>query len=64
MWVDLRMSYDNMLHGDGRKLGTIGGGMVIDVTSKSVETSVNCHIFTVSDATLFVQNGRVNQYVK
>ena len=62
LWVDLRMAYDNMLHGDGRALGTIGGGMVIDVTSKSTETSVNCHIFTVSDATLFVQNGRVKHY--
>ena len=63
-WIDLRASQDNIIHGDGKKFGDNGNGLVIDITSESTETSVFCYTFVVSDAMVNVEGGRVKEYIK
>ena len=63
LWVDLRASPDNWLHGDGLVVGRSKDG--VRVETRWIGRSgvvVNCYVFVVADAALFVKEGRVKQF--
>ena len=62
LWIDLRSTPDNNLHGDGVRVGGAKSGvkLVIDIGGVA-STTVDCYVFTVSDAALMVQNGAFKQ---
>ena len=63
LWVDLRASPDNWLHGDGLIVGRSKDGVRLEIswTERNV-VIVNCYAFVVADAALFVKEGRVKQF--
>ena len=60
LWIDLRSTPDNNLHGDGIVVGRSQDGvrLVVDVAGIA-STTVDCHVFVVSDAAVFVSDGVV-----
>ena len=63
LWVDLRASPDNWLHGDGLIVGRSKDGVRIEISWTGMNgVVVNCYAFVVSDAALFVKEGRVKQF--
>ena len=64
LWVDLRASPDNWLHGDGLIVGRSKDGVRLEISwdGSSVSVVVTCYAFVVADAALFVKEGRVKQF--
>ena len=63
LWVDLRASPDNWLHGDGLIVGRSKDGVRLEIGWTGMNgVVVNCYAFVVSDAALFVKEGRVKQF--
>ena len=54
LWIDLRTTEDNSLHGSGRKLQNTKDGIQISFNKDNKEYSM--HVFVVSDAQLNIQN--------
>ena len=66
VWVDLRASPDNWLHGDGLVVGRSKDGVRLELTWTGSGVSGvavgTCYAFVVADAALFVKEGRVKQF--
>ena len=63
LWVDLRASPDNWLHGDGLIVGRSKEGVRLEISwTERNGVVVNCYAFVVADAALFVNDGRVKQF--
>ena len=66
LWVDLRASPDNSLHGDGLIVGRSKDGVRLDVSWAGRNTGggvvTHCYVFVVADAALFVRERRVKQF--
>ena len=63
LWVDLRASPDNWLHGDGLIVGRSKDGVRLEIGWTGMnDVVVNCYAFVVADAALFVKEGRVKQF--
>ena len=57
LWVDMRSSIDNILHGSGRTIDKSGVLLQIDkVAEKSGD--LTCHVFSISDSILHIKNNR------
>ena len=54
LWIDLRTTEDNSLHGSGRKLQNTKDGIQVSFNKDNKEYSM--HVFVVSDAQLNIQN--------
>ena len=59
LWLDLRLSHDDKLHGSGRRIGKVSEGMTIRIT-KEAETAgkLNVYIYSIMDAQVNIENGR------
>ena len=63
LWVDLRASPDNWLHGDGLIVGRSKDGVRIEISWVGRNgVIVNRYTSVVGDAALFVKEGRVKQF--
>ncbi|WP_375674058.1 hypothetical protein, partial [Bartonella sp. CL32QHWL-2] len=59
LWLDLRTTEDNRLHGSGKKLQNTKDGIQLSVTKKSGKGPYKMHIFVVSDAQVNIQNSQI-----
>ena len=59
LWLDFRMTDESALHGRGRGIGRMGGGLITLQTEKKSETAgeLKAHIYLIMDAQLNIQNG-------
>ena len=59
LWLDLRTSDDDRLHGSGRRIENASKGITIQITKKAEATgALNIYLFVVMDAQLNIEDGR------
>ena len=59
LWLDLRTSDDDSLHGSGRRIENASEGITIQITKKAEATgALNIYLFVVMDAQLNIEDGR------
>ena len=59
LWLDLRTSDDDNLHGSGRCIENASEGITIQITKKAEATrALNIYLFVVMDAQLNIKDGR------
>ena len=62
LWLDLRSTDDNSLHGTGRRIENASEGITIQVTKEaSAEKSLNIYIYTIQDAQINFEDGRFKE---
>ena len=64
LWVDMRTSDDNDIHGQGLKLVSTQDGVTLEIkrtgnTSAGNTDKINCHIFVVSDAQMSIEGNQL-----
>ena len=59
LWLDLRSTDDNNLHGSGRRIENASEGITIQITKKA-ETAgtLNIYLYIIIDAQLHIENGQ------
>ena len=59
LWLDMRTSDDDTLHGSGRRVENASEGVTIQITKKA-ETAgtLNMYLYVVMDAQMNIENGR------
>lgn len=63
LWLDLRSTDDNSLHGSGRRIGNGSEGVTIQIT-KTAETDnkpINVYLFVIQDAQINFEDGRFKE---
>ena len=59
LWLDMRSTDDNSLHGTGRRIENGSEGITLQLEKTSEAAGVlNCYVYVVTDASLNIQNGR------
>ena len=59
LWLDLRTSDDDSLHGSGRRIENASEGITIQITKKAEATgALNIYLFVVMEAQLSIEDGR------
>ena len=59
LWLDLRTSDDDRLHGSGRRIENASEGITIQITKKAEAAgALNIYLFVVMDAQLKMEDGR------
>ena len=59
LWLDLRTSDDDHLHGSGGRLENASEGITIQITKKAgAASALNIYLFVVMDAQLNIEDGR------
>ena len=64
LWVDLRTTEDNDIHGQGLKLVSTQDGVTLEIkrtknSSAGATDRINCHIFVVGDAQMNVEGNQL-----
>ena len=64
LWVDMRTSDDNDIHGQGLKLQNTQDGVTLEIkraknTSAGNDDRINCYIFVVSDAQMSIEGNQL-----
>ena len=64
LWVDLRTSDDNNIHGQGLKLQNTQDGVTLEIKrtkngSAQNDDKINCYIFVVSDAQMSIEGNQL-----
>ena len=64
LWRDLRTSYEDKLHGSGRRLENINDGITLQI-SKTADGAgaITAHVYLIMDAQLNIIGGRFDQLV-
>lgn len=62
LWLDLRSTDDNSLHGSGRRIENASEGITIQIT-KEAETNqdINVYLFIIQDAQINFEDGRFKE---
>ena len=59
LWLDLRTSDDDRLHGSGRRIEIASEGITIQITKKAEAAgALNIYLFVVMDVQLNIEDGR------
>ena len=59
LWLDLKTSDDDRLHGSGRRIENASEGITIQITKKAEAAgALNIYLFVVMDAQLNIEDGR------
>ena len=59
LWLDLRTSDDDRLHGSGRRIENASEGITIQITKKAEAAgALNIYLFVVMDAQLNIEDSR------
>ena len=59
LWLDLRTSDDDRLHGSGRRIENASEGIMIQITKKAEAAgALNIYLFVIMDAQLNIEDGR------
>lgn len=59
LWLDLRTTEDNMLHGSGKALQNTKDGIQLEITKDGTKGPYKMYIFVVSDAQVNIQNCQI-----
>ena len=60
LWLDLRSSDDDQLHGNGRRVENASEGITIQITKKAESAgALNIYLYVVMDAQLNLEDGRI-----
>ena len=60
LWLDLRSSDDDQLHGTGRRVENASEGITIQITKKAEAAgALNIYLYVIMDAQLNLQDGRI-----
>ena len=59
LWLDLRTTEDNKLHGSGKALQNTKDGIQIALTKDGTKGPYKMYIFVVSDAQFNIQNCQI-----
>ena len=64
MWLDLRTTEDNKLHGSGRAVGNGSGGINIQIDKEAEdEDQIFVYVYLVCDAQMNIKNDRLKDIV-
>lgn len=59
LWLDLRSTDDDGLHGNGRRVENASEGITIQITKDAeAKAALNIYLFVIMDAQLNIENGR------
>ena len=62
LWLDLRSTDDNSLHGSGRRIENASEGITIQITKKAeADASINVYLFVIQDAQINFEDGRFKE---
>ena len=60
LWLDLRSSDDDQLHGNGRRVENASEGITIQITKKAESAgALNIYLYVVMNAQLNLEGGRI-----
>ena len=59
LWLDLRTTEDNRLHGSGKTLENTKDGIQLEITKDGTKGPYKMHMFVVSDAQINIQNSQL-----
>ena len=60
LWLDLRSSDDDQLHGTGRRIENASEGVTLQITKKPEAAGVlDVYVFLIMDAQLNLEDGRI-----
>ena len=64
LWLDLRTTDDNLLHGSGRRIENASEGITIQIAKKA-ETAgnLNIYLYIIQDAQINFEDGRFKEVV-
>lgn len=62
LWIDLRSTEDNALHGSGTAMSNIKHGLQLELTRSST-TAYDMHVYIVADALIALENGKISGVV-
>ena len=57
LWIDMRSSTDNTLHGSGKTVDKSGVLLQIDKVGEA-SGNLTCHVFAIADSVLHIKNNR------
>ena len=59
LWLALRMTDDDQLHGSGRRIENVSEGITIQISKAEEEVSaLNIYLYVIMDAQLNIEDGR------
>ena len=62
LWLDLRTTDDNSLHGSGRRIENASEGITIQITKKAgADEPINVYLFIIQDAQINFEDGRFKE---
>ena len=62
LWLDLRSTDDNSLHGSGRRIENASEGITIQIEKKAgLDEPINLYIFVIQDAQINFEDGRFKE---
>jgi len=62
LWLDLRSTDDNSLHGSGRRIENASEGITIQITKKAEsDEPINVYLFVIQDAQINFEDGRFKE---
>ena len=62
LWLDLRSTDDNYLHGTGRRIENASEGITIQITKEAgTDKEINVYVFTIQDAQINFEDGRFKE---
>ena len=58
LWLDLRVTDDNYLHGTGRRIENAADGITIQITKKQeADKPIYIYLYTIQDARIVLEDG-------
>ena len=62
LWLDLRTTDDNSLHGSGRRIENASEGITIQITKEAgADEPINVYLFVIQDAQINFEDGRFKE---
>jgi hypothetical protein len=62
LWLDLRSTDDNSLHGSGRRIENASEGITIQITKEAeADQPINVYLFVIQDAQINFEDGRFKE---
>ena len=62
LWLDLRSTDDNTLHGSGRRIENASEGITIQITKEAgADEPINVYLFVIQDAQINFEDGRFKE---
>ena len=64
LWLDLRTTDDNSLHGSGRRIENASEGITIQITKEpESDEPINVYLFVIQDAQINFEDGRFKEVI-